>query len=67
MEIQIAKGMRDFSGEDSIKRQKIKEVLVKYFSLYGFEPAETPIIESEKFVKGDNLQDEAVSDTARVL
>jgi histidyl-tRNA synthetase len=30
--------------------------------LYGFEPAETPIVESEEFVNGNNTNDEAVSD-----
>jgi len=60
--METVKGFKDFSGEESIKRQKIKEILIKYFSLYGFEPVETPIIEYEKFVKGDNSQDEAVSD-----
>jgi histidyl-tRNA synthetase len=32
------------------------------FKRYGFSPVETPIIEYEEFVKGDNPQDEAVSD-----
>ena len=32
------------------------------FERYGFNPAETPIVEYEEFVKGDNPKDEAVSD-----
>ena len=57
-----AKGFQDFTGEEALKREKIREILIKNFKRYGFEPAETPIIEYEEFVKGDNEFDEAVSD-----
>jgi len=60
--METVKGFKDCSGEEAIKRQRIKEILVKNFELYGFEPAETPIVEFEEFVKGDNSQDEAVSE-----
>ena len=60
--METVKGFNDYTGEEAIKRQKVKEVLIKYFSLYGFEPAETPVIEYEEFVKGNNSEDEAVSD-----
>ncbi|VVB83823.1 Histidine--tRNA ligase [uncultured archaeon] len=56
------KGFRDFTGEDAEKRQEIKELLAETFKKYGFEVAETPIIENEEFVKGENKEDEAVSD-----
>lgn len=56
------KGFSDYTGEEALKREKIKEILIKNFKLFGFEPAETPIIEYEEFVKGDNQYDEAVSD-----
>jgi len=56
------KGFKDFLGEEAKKREKIKEIFMKNFKLYGFEPAETPIIESKEFVNGDNTNDEAVSD-----
>lgn len=56
------KGFRDFSGEEARKRKKIKDILVETFEAYGFEPAETPIIEQEEFVRGENKEDEAVSD-----
>lgn len=56
------KGFKDFTGEEAKKREKIKEILVRIFKLYGFEPAETPLIEYEEFVKGNNTGDEAVSD-----
>jgi len=63
---ELVKGFRDFSGEEALKREKIKEILIRNFKLYGFEPAETPIIEQEKFVRGDNEEDEAVSDIFRL-
>jgi histidyl-tRNA synthetase len=62
MNPEIIKGFRDFTGEEAEKRQKLKEILAETFRKYGFEPAETPIIESEEFVRGENKEDEAVSD-----
>ncbi len=56
------KGFKDISGEEALKREKIKSILLKKFKAYGFNPAETPIIEYEEFVKQDKAQDEAVSD-----
>ena len=60
--IDTVKGFNDYTGEEAQKREKILSILVKSFSLYGFEPAETPIIEFEEFVKGENEFDEAISD-----
>ena len=62
MEIQRVKGFNDYTGEEAWKREKIKKIIQEQFELYGFEPAETPIIEYEEFVKEGNEQDEAVSD-----
>ncbi len=56
------KGFKDYSGEEAGKRAEIKKIIVDTFERYGFEPAETPIIEYEDFVKGENKGDEAVSD-----
>ena len=56
------KGFRDFVGSEALKRAKIRKVILRQFELYGFEPAETPTIEFEEFVRGDNVNDEAVSD-----
>lgn len=58
---ETVKGFQDYIGEEALKREKIKNILEETFKLYGFEPAETPIIEYEEFVKGDNEYDEAVS------
>jgi len=62
MKTEVVKGFKDYTGEDAIKRAFIKEVVKQIFEQYGFLPAETPIIENEDFVKGDNSTDEAVSD-----
>jgi histidyl-tRNA synthetase len=62
MKTQTVKGFQDFIGDEALKRAKIKSIIEESFKLYGFEPAETPIIEFEEFVKGDNQNDEAVSD-----
>ncbi len=56
------KGFNDWAGEQAEKREKIKQILIENFKLYGFEPVETPIIEKEDFVKSGNEEDEAVSD-----
>ena len=63
---ETVKGFRDFTGEDARKREKIMQILRRNFVLYGFEPAETPVIEYEEFVKGENASDEAVSDIFRL-
>jgi len=62
MNTDVIKGFRDYTGEEAWKRAKIKDILEKTFQNYGFEPAETPIIESEELVIGNNPNDEAVSD-----
>jgi len=56
------KGFSDYAGEEARRREKIKEILIRNFRLYGFNPEETPVIEYEEFVKGENEFDEAVSD-----
>lgn len=56
------KGFQDFLGEDAKKRERMIELIRNQFKLFGFEPAETPIIENEDFVRGKNKNDEAVRD-----
>ena len=63
--METVKGFKDVTGEDALKREKIKEILVNNFGLYGYEPAETPTIEYEKFMK-DNENDEVISDIFRL-
>ncbi len=66
MVIETVKGFRDFTGEEAKVREEIRKILVKNFELFGFEPAETPVIEQEEFVRGENSNDEAVSDVFRL-
>ena len=64
--MEIAKGFKDVTGQDALKRARIKEILTDNFRLYGYEPAETPTIEYEKFMKEGNENDEAISDIFRL-
>ena len=59
---QLVKGFSDFVGADALKRSQIKKIIQEQFELYGFEPAETPTVELEEFVRGDNVNDSAVRD-----
>jgi histidyl-tRNA synthetase len=45
MELQTAKGVRDFPPEKKIIRNKIIGALKEVFELYGFNPLETPVLE----------------------
>ncbi len=58
--METVKGFRDI--EDATKRNVVRRVIEDTFKLYNFIPVETPIIEYEKFVKGENASDESVSD-----
>lgn len=64
--METVKGFDDYTGEEAEKRALIIEVIKQTFERYGFQPAETPIIEYEEFVKGDNQNDEAVRDTFKL-
>jgi histidyl-tRNA synthetase len=66
MTTELVKGFRDFAGKEAKKLYEIKKILVTLFERYGFEPAETPIIEYANFVKSGNEQDEAVSDVFKL-
>ena len=58
--MESVKGFRDI--EDASKRNQIRNLIENTFQLYNFQAVETPIIEYEEFVKGNNTNDEAVSD-----
>lgn len=62
MKTDTVKGFKDFTGEEAEKRVEIQKVISGLFERYGFLPVETPLIEYEEFVKGENEKDEAVSD-----
>ncbi|MBI5803219.1 histidine--tRNA ligase [Candidatus Pacearchaeota archaeon] len=60
------KGFNDYTGAEAMKRDKVRQIILETFKFYGFEPAETPVIEYEDFVTGENQGDEAVSDTYKL-
>ncbi len=60
--METVKGFKDKIGKDAEKAALIREIARQTFEKYNFQEAETPIIEYEEFVKGDNSNDEAVSD-----
>ncbi|MFW6282999.1 MAG: histidine--tRNA ligase [Minisyncoccales bacterium] len=63
MKTEPVRGFKDYTGKEAEKRAVIKEIVKGIFQRYGFEPAETPVIELEEFVKSSgNEEDEAVSD-----
>ncbi|MBI1972668.1 histidine--tRNA ligase [Candidatus Woesearchaeota archaeon] len=60
MELNRAKGTRDFLPEEKILRQEIEDTLKKVFEVYGFSPAETPILEryetlASKYAGGEEI------------
>ena len=64
--METVKGFRDILPEEALKREKIKEIIIRNFKLYGFLPIETPTIEYLDLIKGNNEFDEAVSDVYRL-
>ncbi len=62
----LVKGFRDILPPDSLKRQKVREIIERNFKLFGFVPIETPTIEYEDLIRGDNPNDSAVSDRFRL-
>ncbi len=45
MELELAKGVRDFPPEEKIVRNEVVDKLKVIFERYGFSPFETPVIE----------------------
>jgi len=66
MKTDLVKGFKDFLGEDAEKRAYIRRIVGEIFSSYGFEPAETPIVENAEFVEGDNPNEDTVSEIYRL-
>jgi histidyl-tRNA synthetase len=60
MTIAAVKGFRDI--EDASRRIAIRNIIENVFKNYNFIPVETPVVEAEDFVRGNNTNDEAVSD-----
>lgn len=70
IEIDTVKGFKDYLPPESLKKEAVKKVIEKYFTLYGFLPVETPIVEFDELMKPSILpseeEDEAVSDRFRL-
>src|SRR3970040_2667849 len=60
--IEKVKGFRDIFSPQTLRRERIIGIMQNKAKLFGFMPAETPTIEYDEFLKGDNELDEAVSD-----
>jgi len=52
MKPSIPKGTRDFSPQDSAKREYIFTTIRKHFRLFGFQPIETPAMENIETLTG---------------
>lgn len=67
-EPEIVKGFKDYLPEEALKRREVKRIIEDVFVKYGFMPLETPVLEFDELMRGDNLEgeDEAVSDRFRL-
>ena len=60
-EFKIAKGVKDWYGQEAILRNEIKDTLRRVFERYGYNPIETPMIEraeTMKFKGGQEIKKE---------
>lgn len=55
---QTLKGFRDFLPKEAKKRQYVIDILKKVFESYGFEPLETPALETLDLLKGKYGEEE---------
>ena len=56
--LQTLKGFRDFLPSDVYKRQWVKDIMIKTAEAWGYEPIETPTLESYEVFKGEIGEDE---------
>lgn len=56
--LQTLKGFRDFLPQDVAKRQWVKDKMIQVAERWGFEPIETPSLESYSLFKGEVGEDE---------
>jgi histidyl-tRNA synthetase len=56
--LQTLKGFRDILPQDTQKRAWVKDVMIKTAELWGYEPIETPTLESFSLFKGEVGEDE---------
>src|SRR3989344_5457178 len=58
MATQTLKGFRDFLPPEAAARQWLKNQMIKVFEKWGYEPLETPTLESYDLFKGEVGEDE---------
>jgi len=56
--LQPLKGFRDFLPEEAQKRQWLEDQMVKVFEKWGYEPLESPTVESLELFEGEIGEDE---------
>ncbi len=56
--IQTLKGFREFTPEQTLKRQWLKNKIVEVFELWGYDPIETPTLEPLELFEGQIGEDE---------
>ncbi len=61
-DITKVKGFRDIFAPQSVRREQIRRLIEDAAKKYAFMPIETPTIEYESLIRGNNESDEAVSD-----
>ena len=70
LEFGTVKGFQDILPPESLKRAKVREIIEKWFRIYGFVPWETPVVEYDELMRPDTLPsegvDEAVSERFRL-
>jgi histidyl-tRNA synthetase len=59
---QVVRGMRDLLPEEAKKKQAIEDRIRKEFEAYGFEPIETPIVESFELLAAKGSAGEAIKE-----
>jgi histidyl-tRNA synthetase len=60
--METVKGFKDKTGMEAQKAALIRKITEQTFEKYNFQEIETPIIEYENFVKGENSNEETISE-----
>jgi histidyl-tRNA synthetase len=60
--METIKGFKDKLGKDGEKAAFIRKIAEQVFEKYNFTEVETPIIEARDFVKGENSNEETISE-----
>ena len=58
IEIERVKGFEDYLPPESLKRAEVMRIVEKWFRLHGFMPIETPVIEFDELMRGDNIEED---------